>query len=219
MVDPVTAGAAVLSGIKLVKQSVDFVKQQIQTCNDISELVGHIDKAMMGEQQVIKARDSKNVDHFAIENVAQEVIDARLAREQLNEMKNLINLRFGPGTWEFILQERKKRIDAKKQAIKEARAVKLKKQQEIAEYIRIGLIVSVTLAFIGVAIGVNFKFFVSITNKVYAHNLEQDDGSCRLYEPKYFMICMNEGRDYADTELYLDYKKIRDNWIYEDEKK
>ena len=219
MVDPVTAGAAVLSGIKLVKQSVDFVKQQIQTCNDISELVGHIDKAMMGEQQVIKARDSKNVDHFAIENVAQEVIDARLAREQLNEMKNLINLRFGPGTWEFILQERKKRIDAKKQAIKEARAVKLKKQQEIAEYIRIGLIVSVTLAFIGVAIGVTLTFFVSITNKVYAHNLEQDDGSCRLYEPKYFMICMNEGRDYADTELYLDYKKIRDNWIYEDEKK
>ena len=105
MVDPITAGAAVLSGFKLVKQSVDFVKQQIQTCNDISELVGHIDKAMMGEQQVIKARDSKNVDHFAVENVAQEVIDARLAREQLNEMKNLINLRFGPGTWEFILQD------------------------------------------------------------------------------------------------------------------
>ena len=219
MVDPVTAGAAVLSGIKLVKQSVDFVKQQIQTCNDISELVGHIDKAMMGEQQVIKARDSKNVDHFAIENVAQEVIDARLAREQLNEMKNLINLRFGPGTWEFILQERKKRIDAKKQAIKEAKAAKLKKQQEIAEYIKIGLITVITIAFIGVAIGVTLKFFVSISNKVYAHNVEQDDGSCRLYEPKYFLICMSEGRDYADTELYLDYKKIRDNWIVEDDEK
>ena len=213
MVDPVTAGAAVLSGIKLVRQSVDFVKQQIQTCNDISELVGHIDKAMMGEQQVIKARDSKNVDHFAIENVAQEVIDARLAREQLNEMKNLINLRFGPGTWEFILQERKKRIDAKKQAIKEARAAKLKKQQQIAEYIRIGLIVSVTIAFIAVAIGITFKFFVSITNKVYAHNIEYDDRSCRLYEPKYFLICMSEGRDYADTELYLDYKREKENWI------
>ena len=213
MVDPVTAGAAVLSGIKLVRQSVDFVKQQIQTCNDIIELVGHIDKAMMGEQQVIKARDSKNVDHFAIENVAQEVIDARLAREQLNEMKNLINLRFGPGTWEFILQERKKRIDAKKQAMKEARAARLKKQQQIAEYIRIGLIVSVTIAFIAVAIGITFKFFVSITNKVYAHNIEYDDRSCRLYEPKYFLICMSEGRDYADTELYLDYKREKENWI------
>ena len=84
MVDPVTAGAAVLSGIKLVKQSVDFVKQQIQTCNDIGDIIGHIDKAMAGEQQVIKARDSKNVDHFATENIAKEVIDAKLAREQMN---------------------------------------------------------------------------------------------------------------------------------------
>ena len=217
MVDPVTAGAAVLSGIKLVKQSVDFVKQQIQTCNDISELVGHIDKAMTGEQQIIKARDSKNVDHFAIENVAQEVIDARLAREQLNEMKNLINLRFGPGTWEFILQERKKRIDAKKQAIKEAKAAKLKKQQEIAEYIKYGLITVVTLAFIAVAVGITFKFFVSVTNKVYAHNLDYDDGTCLVYDPKYFMICLNEGREFADTELYLEYKKQLNNWILEEE--
>jgi len=82
-----------------------------------------------------------------------------------------------------------------------------------------GLLVTVIIAFIAVALGITFKFFVSITNKVYAHNVEQDDGSCRLYEPKYFLICMSEGRDYADTELYLDYKKIRDNWIVEDDEK
>tara|TARA_R100001015_G_scaffold18899_1_gene13468 strand:+ start:95 stop:733 length:639 start_codon:yes stop_codon:yes gene_type:complete len=212
MVDPVTAGAAVLSGIKLVKQSVDFVKQQIQTCNDISELVGHIDKAMTGEQQIIKARDSKNVDHFAIDNVAKEVIDARLAREQLNEMKNLINLRFGPGTWEFILQERKKRIDAKKQAIKEAKAAKLKKQKEMYEMIRMGFIVLAVISFIAVAIGITVKI-------VLAHNMEYDDNTCLVYDPKYFMICMNEGREFADTELYLEYKKQLDNWIVEDDEK
>ena len=212
MVDPVTAGAAVLSGIKLVKQSVDFVKQQIQTCNDISELVGHIDKAMTGEQQIIKARDSKNVDHFAIDNVAKEVIDARLAREQLNEMKNLINLRFGPGTWEFILQERKKRIDAKKQAIKEAKAAKIKKQKEMYEMIRMGFIVLAVISFIAVAIGVTIKI-------VLAHNMEYDDNTCLVYDPKYFMICMNEGREFADTELYLEYKKQLDNWIVEDDEK
>ena len=212
MVDPITAGAAVLSGIKLVKQSVDFVKQQIQTCNDISELVGHIDKAMMGEQQIIKARDSKNIDHFAIDNVAKEVIDARLAREQLNEMKNLINLRFGPGTWEFILQERKKRIDAKKQAIKEAKAAKLKKQKEMYEMIRMGFIVLAVIGFIAVAVGVTVKI-------VLAHSLEYDDDTCLVYDPKYFMICMNEGREFADTELYLEYKKQLNNWIVDDDKK
>jgi len=210
MVEPISTA---LAGIALVKKSVDFVKQQIQTCNDIGDIIGHIDKAMTGEQQVIKARDSKNVDHFAVENVAQEVIDAKLAREQMNELRNLVNLRFGPGTWEFILQERKKRIDAKKQAIREAKAAKLKQQQQIAEYIKLGLVTLVTIAFIAVAIGITFKFFVSITNKVYAHNIEYDDRSCRLYEPKYFLICMNEGRDYADTELYLDYKREKENWI------
>ena len=84
MVEPISTA---LAGIALVKKSVDFVKQQIQTCNDIGDIIGHIDKAMTGEQQVIKARDSKNVDHFAVENVAQEVIDAKLAREQMNELR------------------------------------------------------------------------------------------------------------------------------------
>ena len=77
IVEPVTA---VLTGIALVKKSVDFVKSNISTAQDIGDIIGHIDKAMAAEQQVIKARDSKNVDHFAVENVAQEVIDAKLAR-------------------------------------------------------------------------------------------------------------------------------------------
>ena len=214
MVEPVTA---VLTEIALVKKSVDFIKQNIETCNDISDIIGHIDKAMTGEQQVIKKRDQSGADPFAIGTVAQEIIDAKLAREQINEIRTLVNYRFGPGTWEFILQERKKRIDAQKQAIKEARAAKLKKQQQIAEYIRIGLIVSVTIAFIAVAVGITFKFFVSVTNKIYAHNLEYDDGTCLVYDPKYFMICMNEGREFADTELYLEYKKHLNEWFVEED--
>ena len=212
MVEPVTA---VLTGIALVKKSVDFVKQQIETCNDIGDIIGHIDKAMAGEQQAIKARDKSGADPFAVGTVAQEIIDAKLAREHINELRTLVNYRFGPGTWEFILQERKKRIDAQKQAIKEEKARRLKKRQEIEEYIKYGLITVATIAFIGVALGVTLKFFVSVTNKVYAHNLEYDDGTCLVYEPKYFMICMNEGREFADTELYLEYKKHLNEWITE----
>ena len=210
MVEPVTA---VLTGIALVKKSVDFVKQQIQTCNDIGDIIEHIDKAMAGEQQTIKARDKANVDLFATENVAREVIDAKLAREQMNELRTLVNYRFGPGTWEYILKERKRRIDAKKQAIKEEKARRLRKQQEIADYIKYGFLALAVIAFVAVAIGITFKF-------VLAHpDIERDKNSCLLYEPKYFLICMNEGRDYADTELYLDLKKMQDNWIVDDEEK
>ena len=30
---------------------------------------------------------------------------------------------------------------------------------------------------------------------------------------------MNEGREFADTELYLDYKKQMNNWIVDDDEK
>ncbi len=205
MVEPVTA---VLTGIALVKKSVDFIKTNIATAQDVGDIIGHVDKALNGQQQIIKDRDSKNLDHFATENVAKEIIDAKLAQEQLYEMKQLIDHRFGHGTWAFILEERKRRIDKHKQAVKEARAKKLKQQKEMYDMVRLGFVVLAVIGFIAVVIGITFKF-------VLAHPIEGDEKSCKLYEPKYFMICMNEGRGYADTELYLDYQMEKDNWIIE----
>jgi len=125
--EPVTTA---LAGIALVKKSVDFIKENIQTCQDIGQIIGHVENAMIGEQQVIKERDKSGADPFATENVAQEIIDAKLAREQLNEIRNLVNLRFGPNTWQEILTERKRRIDKRKEAIREA---KRKKAQQIKD--------------------------------------------------------------------------------------
>ncbi len=208
MVEPVTA---VLTGIALVKKSVDFIKTNIATAQDVGDIIGHVDKALNGQQQVIKDRDKANVDHFAVENVAKEVIDAKLAQEQLYEMKQLIDHRFGHGTWSFILEERKRRIDKHKQAVKEAKAKKLKKQKEMYDMIRMVMIGIAVILFVAVAIGITIKF-------VLAHPVEGDETSCKLYEPKYFLICMSEGRGYADTQLYLDYQMEKDNWIIDDSK-
>lgn len=137
--EPVTTA---LAGIALVKKSVDFIKENIQTCQDIGQIIGHVENAMIGEQQVIKERDKSGADPFATENVAQEIIDAKLAREHLNELKNLINLRFGPTTWQEILTERKRRIDERKEAKKRAIAEKnrkIKEIQDILTYLMIGL--------------------------------------------------------------------------------
>lgn len=205
MVEPISAA---LAGIALVKKSVDFIKTNITAVQDIGDVISHVDNALNGQQQVIKEREKKGADPFAVENVAKEVIDAKLAQEALYEMKQLINHRFGHGTWEYILEERKKRLDKKKQAIKEARAAKIKKQKEMYEMVRMVSIGIAILLFVVVAIGITIKF-------VLAHPVEEDDKSCKLYEPKYYLICMNEGRGYADTELYLDYQLLKDNWVIE----
>ena len=152
--EPVTTA---LAGIALVKKSVDFIKENIQTCQDIGQIIGHVENAMIGEQQVIKERDKSGADPFATENVAQEIIDAKLAREHLNELRNLINLRFGPNTWQEILTERKRRIDQakerKRQAVAE-RNRKVKEIQDVLTYatIGIGVVFTIVLVIYGVIV-------------------------------------------------------------------
>jgi hypothetical protein len=156
--EPVTTA---LAGIALVKKSVDFIKSNIQTCQDIGQIMGHIDNAMNAEQQVIKARDKKGADPFATENVAQEIIDAKIAREQLNEIRTLVNYRFGPNTWGEILAERKRRIDAKKEAIREAKRKKAKQMRDIQDLFTYACY---GLAVIGMLGAIGYVIYVVLTS-------------------------------------------------------
>ena len=156
--EPVTTA---LAGIALVKKSVDFIKSNIQTCQDIGQIMGHIDNAMNAEQQVIKARDKRGADPFATENVAQEIIDAKIAREQLNEIRTLVNYRFGPNTWGEILAERKRRIDAKKEAIREAKRKKAKQMRDIQDLFTYACY---GLAVIGMLGAIGYVIYVVLTS-------------------------------------------------------
>jgi len=127
--------AEVLTGIALVKQSVDFIKSNIDTVNDIRDITDQIENLFVGEEQVQKARSKKSGiglgDQFNINNVAQEVIDAKLAQEKMQEMRNLIDLRFGPGTWQSIVDLRAKKMREERERLEAIKKEKIKKQQEV----------------------------------------------------------------------------------------
>ena len=192
MVEPVTAA---LAGIALVQKSVSFIKDNIQTCQDIGQILGHVENAMIGEQQVIKKRDKSGADPFATENVAQEIIDAKIAREQLNEIRNLINLRFGPHSWQEILTERKRRIDAKKQAIKEERARRQKQAEEIGEIIKWGGIGLTLIGFVALVIYV----MIILMKPARAYD------ECIDFKTDVF-ICLNEGAEATYARYGREYK-------------
>ena len=48
--------STVLTGLALVKQSVDFVKSNIATVQDIGQIAGVINNALDGEKQIQKSR-------------------------------------------------------------------------------------------------------------------------------------------------------------------
>ena len=201
MVEPVTTA---LAGIALVTKSVEFIKSNIQTAQDIGQFVGAIDDAFKGEKQCIKAREGK--DQFATENIAQEIIDAKLAREHLNEMKNLINLRFGPGTWQEILTERKRRIDARKQAIREERAKRQKQAEEIGEIIKYAGIGVVVIGFLALVIYI-MVILMKPANAIEIWGQEKSEPYDECHDFKVdVMICLNEGADATYARYGREYK-------------
>ena len=201
MVEPVTTA---LAGIALVTKSVEFIKSNIQTAQDIGQFVGAIENAFEGEKQCIKAREGK--DQFATENIAQEIIDAKLAREHLNEMKNLINLRFGPGTWQEILTERKRRIDARKQAIREERAKRQKQAEEIGEIIKYAGIGVVVIGFVALVIYI-MVILMKPANAIEIWGQEKSEPYDECHDFKVdVMICLNEGADATYARYGREYK-------------
>jgi len=141
--------AETLAGISLLKASVDFIKSNINTAKDIGEIASAVDGLFRGHDEVQADRSKKSKmgigDQFGIKSVAQEMIDAKLAAEKMQEMKNMINMRFGPDTWQSIIDERAKRIQEAKEAALAARRQKQKEQAELIETIKMAAIIGITV--------------------------------------------------------------------------
>ena len=147
--------AEILAGIALVKSSVDFIKSNIDTCKDIGEIGGAIDGLLRGKDEVNKKQANRSLgvkEQFDTAHVAREAIDAKLAAEQLQEVANMVNLRFGPNTWKEILEERAKRIADAKEAQRKAKIEKARADKELWGDIKAVLMVigAVLLGFVAI---------------------------------------------------------------------
>ena len=137
--DPISTG---LAGIALVQKSVDFIKSNINTVNDIRDIAGALDGLFEGEKQVQRKRFGDKSIIGQSKEAAHSVIDAKLAQEQLLEISVLIDNRFGYGTWRAIIAERNKRIAEEKEAIKQEKIRKQKEKQAMMENMKLGAIVT-----------------------------------------------------------------------------
>ena len=155
-----------LAGFALFKSAVDGIKSAISTANDVGDIAGYIDNLFEGESQVQKKRNKKSGvgvgDQFGIKSVAQEIIDAKLAKEQMQEIASMVDMRFGHGTWAGIVAERAKRIQEAKEAAAVARRAAARKQKELEENIKTALII---VGVITVVIGLFFIMIVSMAKR------------------------------------------------------
>jgi len=149
--DPLTTG---LAGIALVQKSVEFIKSNIDTANDISQIAGAVEGLFAGEKQVQQERFGSKSLLGQSKDAAHSVIDAKLAQEQLRDMQTLIDNRFGYGTWRQIIAERNRRIKEEKERIAEQKRIARQKKKERQELLLvIGSVAIVSMLFVLAVVG------------------------------------------------------------------
>jgi len=208
--------AEILTGIALVQKSVDFIKSNIGTVNDIKDIAKQIDGFFLGEEQMNKGQGkglSLKEQFGSVESSAEDFINRKLLEERRNELKQLINLRFGPTAWDSIIAERAERINQAKEAQKQARLKAKKEQEEILEVIKW---VAYGFIIIGLLIGM-IAFGVKAFAKEYTYRQKVQQGiikepkmtTCRLMKQKVFkdkMACIYRG---ANQTYEMEFADIR----------
>ena len=114
-----------------MKSAVDGIKSAISTARDVGEIADELDKLFTGEQQIQKKKQKRSSDPFSVGSVARETVDAKIAAEHRQEIATLIDLRFGHGTWQGIINERAKRRREHQEAERLQRLAKEKQQEEL----------------------------------------------------------------------------------------
>ena len=152
-----------LAGFALFKSAVDGIKSAIGTANDVSDIAGYIDNLFEGEKQVQQKRNKRSGvgvgDQFGVGNVAREIIDAKLAQEQMQEIASMVDMRFGPGTWRSIVDERARRIQEAREQAAIAKREQMRKARETEESVKTALLV---IGVIIVSAGLFFLMMISI---------------------------------------------------------
>lgn len=160
--------AETLAGIALFKSAVSGIKSAIGTANDIGDIASFIDNLFEGEKQVQQERSKKSGvgsvgDQFGVKSVATEVINAKIAQEQMREIASMVDMRFGHGTWKGITEERAKRIREAKEAEAAARKEMIRKAKETEETIKM---VVGTLAIVSTIIGLFIFLMISVAKAI-----------------------------------------------------
>tara|TARA_R110000744_G_C19164513_1_gene540881 strand:- start:219 stop:728 length:510 start_codon:yes stop_codon:yes gene_type:complete len=124
--------AETLAGLSLINSAVKAIRGVIGTCQDVSEIADQIDFVITGTKEVhtkshpiatkwdnfIGRKLGASANKFSLGAIAKETIDERLAEEQLQLVRRMINKRFGPDTWDEIVEERRIRIEEHNKQLK-----------------------------------------------------------------------------------------------------
>ena len=155
--EPITTAIAAVTA---ASNAIAFIKARIndvQSVADISQQIGTLFDCQK------KLNDERNkqasVGDISFKSSIDAVLESKKLQEQMQEIKTMINMRFGPDTWQEIVDLHNQKLKEQKEAERAARREAARRAKEVEETIKTALLVT---AVIGAAIALFVFLMVSV---------------------------------------------------------
>ena len=139
--DPISAIGIATTAYKAIKRGFKVGKEIEGMSKDLGRWMGAIQDVKEGHNKA-KGRTFGSVEEEALESFAA----LKKAQQMENELRNFVNLSYGPNAWAEVIRIQAQIRLKKKEALKEAQ----RKKERIIEYVAIGALIVILISFFSV---------------------------------------------------------------------
>ena len=155
--EPVTTAIAAVTA---ASNAIAFIKARINDAQSVSDISQQIGTLFDCQKKLNDERNKQaSVGDITFKSSIDAVLESKKLQEQMNEIRTMINLRFGPDTWQQIVDLHNKKLREQKEAQAKARREAIRKAKEFEETLKTVLII---ICVIGVGISLLVFLMVSV---------------------------------------------------------
>ena len=155
--EPVTTAIAAVTA---ATNAIAFIKARINDAQSVADISQQLGTLFDCQKKLNQERNKKaGVSDISLKNSIDFVLETRLIQEELNSIRTMIDLRFGPGTYMECVNHYNQKLREQKEAQKAARREAARRAKEIEETIKTTLLVA---GIIAVTIALFVFLFVTV---------------------------------------------------------
>ena len=155
--EPVTTAIAAVTA---ASNAIAFIKARINDAQSVADISQQLGTLFDCQKKLNQERNKKaGFSDISLKNSIDFVLETRLIQEELNSIRTMIDLRFGPGTYMECVNHYNQKLREQKEAQKAARREAARRAKEIEETIKTTLLVA---GIIAVTIALFVFLFVTV---------------------------------------------------------
>tara|TARA_R100001509_G_scaffold163595_1_gene138535 strand:- start:4687 stop:5178 length:492 start_codon:yes stop_codon:yes gene_type:complete len=155
--EPITTAVAAVTA---ASNAIAFIKARINDVQSVADISSQVSTLFDCQKKLNDERNKQaSVGDITFKSSIDAVLESKKLQEEMNTIRTLINMRFGPDTWQEIVDLHNKKLREQKEAQAKARREAIRKAKEFEETLKTVLIIT---GVIGVAVALLVFLMVSV---------------------------------------------------------